>query len=249
MSTLQPYQTPGQPAPVAPVAGPSMFVKALPFAVNTAVAVVAHQWHYEGAAHSIGDAVICGGAALAALCIGAALSKVESIPPAALALAYGTGGALIGVEVIGYTQAPALALLAWLAGTVVSYALAKTGWVKRSDRREERAHEREMLALREQAKTERAQIKAGAQVSVARELSAAWAAERLAVDSFNARYPSSVPVFGAVPLRSGQPAPAALDVDAEFRALTSGTPGFVGQGDGLDIPEWLLDENHRRDQP
>jgi hypothetical protein len=243
--TVQPYQQYPTATPAAATApagrGTSPFVKALPLAVNTLAAAVAHQWHYQGAAHSIGDAVICGGIAVTALWAGAALSKVQSIPPTALALTYGTGGALLGVSVIGYAQAPAIALLAWLAGTVISYALAATGWTRRSERRDERAHEREMLLIQEQAKTERTQIKAGAQVSVARELGAAWAAERMAVDSFNQRYPSSIPVFGAVALNPAKPDP--LDFDAQLRALTGSA-----ETDGLDLPDWLTNPD-LREQP
>jgi hypothetical protein len=249
--SIQPYQTP--PSAVVPQdqakrrGGPSPFVKVLPFALNTAAAVLAHQWHYQGGAHSIGDAALTCTAAAAALWSGYRLSAGRLVPSIALAATYGTGGALIGVAVINYTTAIAAALLAWLAGNIVSYVLLATGWTKRADRREERTHEKEMLQIRESGKTERTRIKADAQVAVARELAGAWAAEQAARGDFNARYPSSVPLVEQIHIRPE--VRAGWDVDSELRMLTEAPrrelPPPADQ-DGIDLPAWL-GEQHRRD--
>ena len=247
--SLQPYQTP----PTAVVApgkakrpGPSPFVKALPLVVNSAFAALAHQWHYQGGAHSIGDALYTCGAAAVALWAGRCLATSKYvIPPVALAVTYGVGGGLIGVAVINYSTAIAAALLAWLSGTVVSYTLAWTGWARRSDQRDERAHELEMTRTKESAKTERTRIKADAQVAVARELSGAWAAEQAARTEFNTRYPSSVPLIEHLHIRPE--VRAAWDAEAELRMLTAAPRRErpVDASDGIELPHWLTDARRR----
>lgn len=249
--SIQPYQTPyTPPSAVVPQAeakrpGPSPFVKALPFVLNTAAAVLAHQWHYQGGAHSIGDAVFTCAAAAAALWSGHRLAGGRRVPSIALAATYGMGGALIGVAVINYTTAIAAALLAWLAGNVVSYALAVTGWNKRSDRRDERAHEVALIREQGAIDIERDRIKYGAQVSVAREFAGAWAAEQAARTSFNERYPAPVPLVEHLHIRPE--VRAGWDADSELRMLTQEPPRepSAAERDGLQLPSWLGE--HPRD--
>ena len=243
--SIQPYQTPASAVTASEPkrSGPSPFVKALPFVLNTAAALIAHQWHYQGGAHSIGDALFTCAASAVALWSGHRLASGRRVPSIALAATYGMGGALIGVAVINYTTAIAAAVLAWLAGNVVSYALASSGWTKRADRREERAHEKDMLLTRENGKTERARLKYEAQVAVARELAGAWAAEQSARTAFNARYPSSVPLVEQ--LHISPAVRAGWDAEAELRMLTEAPrrelPADVR--DGIDLPHWLTQPN------
>ncbi len=149
------------------------------------------------------------------------------------------GGALIGVAVINYTTAIAAAVLAWFAGNVVSYALATSGWTKRADRHEERAHEKDMLLTRENAKTARTRIKYEAQVAIARELAGAWAAEHATRTAFNQRYPSPVPLVEQIHIRPQ--VRADWDAEGELRMLTEPPRRELPaeQRDGIDLPQWL----------
>ena len=245
MRTLQPYQQYPAPAPAAapptPIgSGTSSFVKALPAVVSSVSCALGYVWHLQGGAHSIGDAAVAGLFALAFTWAGHRMAGAgANIPASVTAAAYGLGAGLGGIAVTAYANAPVVGLIAWLAGTVIAYALASTGWTRRAERRAERAHERDLLVLREEAKTLRTQIKADAQVTVAKELSSAWAAEHAARADFDARYPSPVPLFGQVTITQ---TPKALDFDQELRALTGETE------DPLALPDWLTDPA-RREMP
>ena len=256
--TLQPYQHPYQqfeplapPAP-SPVAGASPFVKALPGIVSTAACALGYVWHHQGAAHSIGDAAIIGAFGIASLWAGHRLSgtAAQFIPPAGIAAAYGLGAGLAGVAVIGYASAPVAGLIAWLAGMTVAYALAATGWTKRAEKREVRAHERDLALIRENAATQRTQIDADARVDVAKELAAAWAAEQAAsaaerrrMTEFNQLYPSSVPVFGspAAIFIGATNTPQAIDVDTQLEQLTGPGNAYDQEIDAFELPNWLTD--------
>lgn len=246
----QPVTAPADVAPERTTAGAGAFVKAIPVAISTAATALGYVWHYDyGAAHSIGDAAVTGLFAIASMWAGYRLSGTAAkYIPSVTAAAYGLGAGLGGIAVIAYANAPVAGLVAWLVGTVVAYALASTGWTRRAEKREQRRHERDMALIHEQGKTQRTQIKADAQVQVAKELSGAWAAEqaasaaeRMRMADFNDRYPSSVPMFGAagnvVPLVTTT-APLALDVDTQLEKLT-GSEFYDQAADGFELPEWL----------
>ena len=260
---VQPYQHPYQqfepvapPAPT-PVAGASPFVKALPGIVSTAACALGYVWHHQGAAHSIGDAAIIGAFGIASLWAGHRLSgtAAQFIPASGIAAAYGLGAGLAGVAVIGYASAPVAGLIAWLAGMTVAYALAATGWTRRAEKREVRAHERDLAIIRENAETQRAQIDADARLGVAKELGAAWAAEQAAsaaerqrMAEFNQLYPSSVPAFGAARpvFLAATSTPQAIDVDTQLEQLTGPGSAYDQQLDGLELPNWLTDPDSKQ---
>lgn len=271
MSTLQPYQHPYQqqyqqqyepaPAPApTPVPGPSAFTRAVPVIVSTAACTLGYVLHHQGGAHSIGDAAVTGAISAACLWAGHTLSgpAAKYIPASGIAAAYGLGGGLAGVAVIGYASAPVFGLIAWLAGTVVAYALAASGWSRRTEKREVRAHERDLALIQENAATQRTQIETDGKVAVAKELGAAWAAEQVAsvaerrrMQEFNERYPSSVPMFGAVPapavVLGMSTTPRELDVADELEKLTGGAAGVYDQQlDGLELPHWLTDPDSQQ---
>lgn len=256
--TLQPYQHPytqqfepvAPPAPT-PVPGPSALTRALPAIVSSAACALGYVHHGQGAAHSIGDAAITGLISLGCLWAGYTMSGATArfIPPSGIAAAYGLGGGLAGVAVIGYANSPVIGLIAWLAGTVIGYALASTGWTRRQEKREARAHERDLAIIHENAETQRAQIDADARMGVAKELGAAWAAEQAAsaaerqrTAEFRQLYPSSVPVFGTArpvlaPLAATRPA-----IDTRVIEQVAGPGGAYDQlTDGIDLPRWLTD--------
>lgn len=252
------YQAVTDPAAAAPertTAGAEPFVKAVPVIVSTVATGLGYVWHYQyGAAHSIGDAAVSGLFAVACLWGGHRMAGARAnIPATITAAAYGLGAGLGGIAVTAYANAPIAGLVAWLAGTIVAYALASSGWTRRAERREQRQHDRDMALIHEQAKTQRCEIKANAQVEVARELGAAWAAEqasslaeRMRAAEFDRRYPSSVPRFGsagAVPLATSN-TPVALDVDSQLERLV-GPELFDLSTDGLDVPSWLTDPDSR----
>jgi hypothetical protein len=246
----QPVTAPADVAPERSTAGASPFVRVIPGAVSTAATALGYVWHYNyGAAHSIGDAAISGAFSLVCLWAGHRMAgAAANIPSSITAAAYGLGAGLGGIAVTAYANAPVAGLIAWLAGTIVAYALASTGWTRRAEKREQRQHERDMALIREQGKTQRTQLKTDAQVQVAKELGSAWAAEqaasaaeRMRMQDFNERYPSSVPMFGAagnfVSLGTST-APMALDVETQLEKLT-GAEFYDQSTDGLELPEWL----------
>jgi len=249
LSVYQAVTDPAAAAPERSTAGATAFTKVVPVAVSTAATALGYVWHYQyGAAHSIGDAAVTGIVSLLCLWGGHRMAGAHAnIPANITAAAYGLGAGLGGIAVIAYANAPVAGLVAWLVGTITAYALASTGWTRRQERREERRHERDMALLREQAKTQRCEIKTNGQIEVARELAAAWAAEqksslvaRMRADEFDQRYPSSVQLFGTrrgVPL-STSTRPQALAVDTPLEQLAA---VYDQELDGFDLPGWLTD--------
>lgn len=148
--------------------------KAAPALATSTVLILARIWNAQGAEHSVGNAVLMGVLAAGAAAAGGLSASGPHGDGMVTAAAFGTSGALALAGVAAYADGMPLPLLLWAITTTVAYVLAARHW--RTDRRDTLAHHRHLTERQaEHGHTERVEaIRAGAQITVARE-SAAYA--------------------------------------------------------------------------
>jgi hypothetical protein len=129
---------PQRPGPFGPVR-PRHWLPALP---TTVVLGAARVWHYQGAAHSKGDAFLMGALALGAGYLGCAAATGQNGSPTLTGIGMGAAGTFAAVAVVGYSNGWALPVIVWSAATALVYGLAAKLW--HTDNRAEREHRRAM---------------------------------------------------------------------------------------------------------
>lgn len=184
------------------------FVRVLtPSAAPTAILALGRWWHYQGAAHSIGDATLM--AALATGALGAAVATRGS--GSAPAYCAGVAGGLAAAAIAGYATGLALPLITWAVATALTAVAAVRA--RRSDQRGEVEHDRAMQVerLRAESEVQREAIRAQSRIEVAN-LTGQWQARAAALSA------AAAPAY-----RFDAIDPDLLAISAEARAALAST--------------------------
>jgi hypothetical protein len=187
-----------RPSPFGPVRARHMW-PALP---STVVLGAARVWHYQGAAHSKGDAFLMSALALGAGYLGCAAASGPNGSNTLASVGMGAAGTFAAVAVVGYSNGWALPVIVWSAATALVYGLAAKVW--HGESREERAHRRAMDVHELEASTrlEIERTRAAGQVQSAEAYSKAMGLT-YAVTAL-ARAPYSPPAFTPSPYNPPQ---------------------------------------------
>ena len=184
--------------------GGAAFVRAaLPAAAPTLILALGRWWHQQGAAHSIGDAILMTALAGAAALCGAVTVKGGGELPA---YCLGAAGGLTAAAVAGYASGLALPLIVWAVSTAVTAVAGIRA--RRADARAEREHARHIERDRLHADTQiqREAIRAQSCIEVAA-ITGAWQARAAAITA------AASPAYRIEPID-----PELLALSAEARA-------------------------------
>lgn len=136
-----------RPGPFGPIR-PRHWLPAIP---TTVVLGAARVWHYQGAAHSKGDAFLMSALALGAGYLGCAAATGQNGSPTLTGIGMGAAGTFAAVAVVGYSNGWALPVIVWSAATALVYGLVGKLW--HTEDRAEREHRRAMEARELDAST------------------------------------------------------------------------------------------------
>jgi len=189
--------------PTAAGGGAAFVRAALPAAAPTVILALGRWWHSQGAAHSIGDAILMTTLAGTAAVCGAATAKGGGELPA---YCLGTAGGLAAAAIAGYASGMALPLIVWAVSTAVTAIAAVRA--RRAEARAEREHARRIERDRLHADTQiqREAIRAQSRIEVAA-ITGAWQARATAITA------TAAPVYRVEPID-----PELLALSAEARA-------------------------------
>jgi hypothetical protein len=189
--------------PTAAGGGAAFVRAALPAAAPTVILALGRWWHEQGAAHSIGDAILMTALAGAAAVCGATVAKGGGELPA---YCLGTAGGLAAAAIAGYASGMALPLIVWAVSTAVTAIAAVRA--RRAEARAEREHTRQVERDRIHADTaiQREAIRAQSRIEVAA-ITGAWQARAAAITA------ATTPSYRVEPID-----PELLALSAEARA-------------------------------
>jgi len=189
--------------PTAAGGGAAFVRAALPAAAPTVILALGRWWHQQGAAHSIGDAILMATLAGAAAVCGATVAKGGGELPA---YCLGTAGGLAAAAIAGYASGMALPLIVWVVSTAVTAIAAVRA--RRAEARAEREHTRQVERDRIRADTaiQREAIRAQSRIEVAA-ITGAWQARAAAITA------AAMPTYRVEPID-----PELLALSAEARA-------------------------------
>jgi hypothetical protein len=154
-----------------------------PLLSTSTVLFLARWWHQQGAAHSVGDAVLMCALAGAAGIAGTVNACGQSGGKESLStLCFAAAGAFAVTGVAAYSNGLALPLLMWAITTLTTYAISAHFW--RQDKRQASAdrHQLSVETLRARTTVQTAFITGAAQIEAARQRAAGEAAQVAAIE-------------------------------------------------------------------